>query len=383
MEKSIDFGPFAAHALVQKGAKSKESGIMIIACPACDTRYAVPDTAIGDEGRTVRCAKCKHSWYEEPKALDLTEIVESPFAADTPEAAPASDTAPEPAPPPAPPSPAPKPETPTAEQSAPDGPSVSHWKSSDARVSPPTTGIASRALQRGLAEKEAAQAKVAKAVKDNEKAEAPVEDVPAFDDDPLADEVSKGYDDALADDFGAEADALYDDEPLDNHQGDYESDYDDDEASQFDYKPPFTSRRNPLKMWTLAAGIFAFLAIGTVVAVNYYGLPSWLPIQQPTFGIGQDELELDFPAAQQRTETLDTGEEIFRVSGSITNAGSEAKTIPDLLVVFRDERDKRVGDWVVVPSKNKLAPGESLNVAQAISDIPATAKAAEIGWSPN
>jgi predicted Zn finger-like uncharacterized protein len=38
---------------------------MIIACPACATRYAVPDNAIGIEGRTVRCAKCRHSWFQD------------------------------------------------------------------------------------------------------------------------------------------------------------------------------------------------------------------------------------------------------------------------------------------------------------------------------
>lgn len=38
---------------------------MIITCPKCETRYSVPDSAIGTDGRTVRCANCKHSWFVE------------------------------------------------------------------------------------------------------------------------------------------------------------------------------------------------------------------------------------------------------------------------------------------------------------------------------
>jgi predicted Zn finger-like uncharacterized protein len=37
---------------------------MIITCPACATRYDLPDGAIGAEGRTVRCANCRESWFE-------------------------------------------------------------------------------------------------------------------------------------------------------------------------------------------------------------------------------------------------------------------------------------------------------------------------------
>lgn len=53
---------------------------MILECEQCGTRYLVPDTAIGPDGRVVRCANCKHSWFQAAPALDLVDRASTPAA---------------------------------------------------------------------------------------------------------------------------------------------------------------------------------------------------------------------------------------------------------------------------------------------------------------
>ena len=40
---------------------------MLITCPSCATRYNIPDSSIGERGRSVRCSSCAHRWHVEPE----------------------------------------------------------------------------------------------------------------------------------------------------------------------------------------------------------------------------------------------------------------------------------------------------------------------------
>jgi len=87
-------------ALVQSQASkvgAPEAMAMILECSQCRTRYLVPDSAVGPDGRTVRCAACKHSWFQPGNVLDLVARAE---AGD--EAGVAIRTPPPPPPPPPP-----------------------------------------------------------------------------------------------------------------------------------------------------------------------------------------------------------------------------------------------------------------------------------------
>jgi predicted Zn finger-like uncharacterized protein len=81
---------------------------MIIGCPECSTKFGIPDGALGDAGRKVRCAKCGHVWLATSTyAIEAALPVENTKSVSPPQetediAPPVSAPAPAPAPTPEP-----------------------------------------------------------------------------------------------------------------------------------------------------------------------------------------------------------------------------------------------------------------------------------------
>lgn len=268
---------------------------MIIACPACATRYAVPDSAIGIEGRTVRCAKCRHSWYQEGPPLEpiaaTSALKAEPHVQDAPSAA---QAAPEPDP-----------------------------------IQPPVQAAAQPI-----------------AIEETHADTARDKTPPRFRDESIAEQ--------------------------DLEEG----------PSSFDFAPPFRPRRNWAKIGMICAAVFAVVTLGLAGVVAWAGLPDWVPVARPTFAHAQQDLALDFPPKRQDRRTLPNGTEYFGASGTVTNIGRETRTVPVILIVLRDTQNRIVYSWEVVPPKRSLAPGETITINEAVTDVPKSAKAAEIGWKP-
>jgi predicted Zn finger-like uncharacterized protein len=76
---------------------------MLIVCPSCATSYMIDQASLGADGRTVRCARCKATWFATPKpAAQINAFVDGVIAEAT-AASPFAPQRPADPPPPAPP----------------------------------------------------------------------------------------------------------------------------------------------------------------------------------------------------------------------------------------------------------------------------------------
>ncbi len=286
---------------------------MILLCPQCATRYVVPDSAIGPTGRQVRCAACRNSWFQDGVEVQRPEPVMAQAEGTAPVAA--APATPEP-----PVIEAPKAE-PVAQAPASIEPSGLPFPTDPAP--PPQPVSPEQAVPR----------------------HDPVEPAPA-----IAAPASAGPAPA------AEEFIHY---PDDN------------------YEPPVRARRNPAKLWTIAAVVFFLLVSVAGAALVYFGPPSWAV----NFGVGPRDQEagLNFylPKPPER-RNLPTGEEYFAFSARILNDSDHELSVPPVVVELRDDQGRLVFSWMTKADKNKLKPNEEARVSESRLDIPKKARNLEL-----
>ena len=317
---------------------------MIIACPACATRYVVPDSAIGVDGRTVRCAKCRHSWFQDGPPLTApppptpAPPEPAPLAAE-PETAPAADPEPVPAANAAPEPEGEQPEPPAA---------AADWDQPHPAQTSDTPAV------EAAPEPEADEEPEPESEPETESPAPPISfadyDVPAPP--------------PSAAPMPAEEPEL------------------DEGNSRFAHEPLFRPRRNPARMWMIAAALFAVVALGAVAATAWFGLPSWMPFAHPLFAEDQPGLTLDFPAKMQGQRPLSDQTWFFEANGTVSNISQSARSVPTILAVLKDARGRIVFTAELHSPKRVLAPGESVSINEALVSVPKAAVRAEYGWKP-
>jgi hypothetical protein len=134
----------------------------------------------------------------------------------------------------------------------------------------------------------------------------------------------------------------------------------------FAHAPPFRPRRNPARMWTIAAIGAAALMLGATAAVYSLGLPE-LGVDIALPGRGATPLKLDYSAENR---TLASGNALLTVTGRISNPTQQVQRVPQLRAEVRDSAGKAVYSWSISPPVSELQPGQSATFNSAEMDVP-------------
>lgn len=305
---------------------------MLIVCPSCATSYIIDPAAVSSAGRTVRCARCKATWFAGgPKFVSgVTAVVDNVIAeAETQSSAPTRAETP---PPPAAAAPQPEPAQAAADDfGAEASESITAVETQPPPVEPPPSEPTPAPTETQAPE----PAMIA---------DAPSL-VPPIGHEPLPEAANAEFDSEAVESFAARRQRL-----------------------QARRKHTRRSSR-----WTAVILVLVAFNVALVGARN--DVVRYLPQTASLFaaiGLPVNLRHLKFENVRISRESQD-GVNILIVEGAIVSDAGKPVEVPRLRFAARNATGQEVYTWTALPTRSILGPGERLEFRSQIPTPPADA----------
>jgi predicted Zn finger-like uncharacterized protein len=144
------------------------------------------------------------------------------------------------------------------------------------------------------------------------------------------------------------------------------------------WQEPVRPRRNPAKLWTIAAIAAAALMIAAVLAIQFLGLPDLgqsigIPVRTVT------ALEIRGQADRRR---LESGNELLAVRGEIRNQTDEVQRVPQIRAELKDAQGRVVYAWSIAPPVRELQARGRITFDAAEMDVPRGGRTLSLSFGP-
>lgn len=137
-------------------------------------------------------------------------------------------------------------------------------------------------------------------------------------------------------------------------------------------------RRNPARLWTIAAVVAAVLMVSAAAAVQLFGLPrlgDWSGVPVET----DSPLAIKGDAERRR---LESGNELLAVTGEVSNLTDTAQTVPQIRAELRDAQGRVVYAWSIAAPVRQLQPRQSATFNSAEVDVPRGGRVLNLSFGP-